>query len=163
MNHTRHWQESCRVIWYGLYCRSYARIQLKALQIGNSQSELLAECFRELLSIAFVYKLQDKPMRSGPLLSRFWWFVQSQDAEVIGGFHSHYSHTAKTRLFRKVKLFGVITAKMRCCIMLFYYDLLPSPTLVCYVLSIWHCKFHLTILYFVMHLHILLCTSTWQY
>ena len=66
--------------------------------------------------------------QAGPLLSRFWWFVRSQDPEVIGGFSSHYSHTAKTRLFRKVKLFGMITAKMRCCIMLFYYDLLHSPT-----------------------------------
>ena len=32
-----------------------------------------------------------------------------------------------------------------------------------YVLSIWHCKFHLSILYFGMYLHILLCTSIWQY
>ena len=33
----------------------------------------------------------------------------------------------------------------------------------CYVLSIWHCKFHSSTLYFVVYLHILLCTSTWQY
>jgi len=47
------------------------RKQLKALQIGNSQSERLAECFRELLSIAFVDKFQDKPMRSGRCFRAF--------------------------------------------------------------------------------------------
>ena len=33
----------------------------------------------------------------------------------------------------------------------------------CYGLSIWHRKFHLSTLYFVMYLNIPLCTSTWQY
>ena len=27
----------------------------------------------------------------------------------------------------------------------------------CYILFVWHCKFHSSILYFVMYLHILLC------
>ena len=43
--------------------------------------------------------------------------------------------------------------------MLYYAILLSSFRLrnQCYVFSIWHCKFHSSILYFVMYLHIRLC------
>ena len=53
-------------------------------------------------------------------------------------------------------IWGVITAKMRCGIAILLWSFRLHNNW-CYVLSIWHCKFHSSILYFFMYLHILLC------
>ena len=47
-----------------------------------------------------------------------------------------------------------------------YYTILLGPFRLhnwCYVLSIWHCTFHSSILYFVIYLHIILLCIVFCY
>ena len=86
---------------------------------------------------------------------------------LTGEFMRKIYAASWTCLLWQLKLTEFMRGDYRQNEMLYYAILLFSFRLHnwCYVLSIWHYKFHSSILYFVMYWHILLCTSnsTWQY